>query len=192
MAATAPTTPTSPRQCVGAKLAGEQLTPPHEAALSEFNRYKASPDGYDKICRVCWSTYEKTRRARKAAAAEQAERAPGVAQAAEEARRHEAAAKTARQPATLIASGAKAPREYADQLALQAARGKAPGYATEEIGGVIYALPEAPEVVGTPEGQAALAACNGARATERRRREAERKREERARKKKAAAEAAQA
>ena len=56
------------------------------------------------------------------------------------------------------------------------------------IGGVIFALPEAPEAVGSAQGQVALAACNEARATERRRIDRDRKREERARKK--AAEAA--
>jgi hypothetical protein len=160
------------------------------AALAEFNRYSASKDGYDKICRVCWGTYEKTRRARKAEAAGE----PAPEPKAKRSRKAAVPAPEPEQlpPSTVVASGIKSPPQYADELAVAAGRGRAKGYTTETIGGLIYALPEAPEAVGSPEGQAALARCNEARATERRRRDAERKREERARKKASADEAAQA
>jgi hypothetical protein len=179
---------------VGAKLAGEQLTPPHVAALAEFNRYSASKDGYDKVCRVCWSLYEKTRRARKAA--EAGEPAPAAMPARSYRVKPDGTGLEAvapePPPSTVVARGIKQPPKYADQLAHRAARGKAPGYTTETIGGIIYALPEAPEAVGSPEGQVALQACNDARATERRRRDAERKREQRAAAKAAKAEQAPA
>jgi hypothetical protein len=151
------------KQCTGAKLAGEVLTSAHEAALADFNRYSASPDGLDRICRTCWSTYEKTRKARKAGQA-----APATGE-----------------PLVPVPAGPT----YANERAELAHRGRLGGYASELIGGVIYALPESPDVVGTPEGQAALAACNEARGAERRRLDRERKREQRARAKAAAAEA---
>jgi hypothetical protein len=194
MAATATTTPSDPRQCTGAKLAGDQLTEPHTAPLSEFNRYSSSKDGYDKICRVCWATYERTRKARKAEAAGEPVPMPKRAYRVkgDGTLQPVAPAEPASGPATVSVSGLQEPPKYADPLAVKAARGKAPGYTTEEINGTIYALPEGPEAVASAEGQVALEACNQARAAERRRRDAERKREERARKKAEATGATQA
>jgi hypothetical protein len=69
---------------------------------------------------------------------------------------------------------------FHDALARQADARKAPGYTTELVGNTIYAMPEGVDVLGTPEGQAALEALNTARANERRRRNTEAKRASRA------------
>jgi hypothetical protein len=82
-------------------------------------------------------------------------------------------------PATVaVVSPLRGPDKYADELARRARRGKAEGYTAELVGDTWHALPG--DAVSTPEGQAALARVNEARAVERRRRDAERKRAERA------------
>ena len=91
-------------------------------------------------------------------------------------------------PAAPAAPVAPATR-YADPLAERADKRQAKGYTTELVGTVIYALPEDVDVMGTPEGQAALEAVNTARANLRRQRNTDAKRASRAAAKEAASKA---
>lgn len=169
MASTAPTT----KRCPGFLPDGIQ---PHEAAATPevFNRNKGSKDGLSTRCRDCGNRYSKAWSAAKKRGEEFSVKAP-AAQAAEA-----PAPAPVAPPASLHVSDPKPTPQYANELAVQAGRGRAKGYTTTTIGGLVYALPESSEAVASAEGQHALATVNEAKAAARRAADAERKRNERA------------
>lgn len=151
----------------------------HEVAADteHFGVNRSAKDGLGVYCRPCDRAYQKAWREAKARG--------------EKLNLRPAAGKPASAPATPTATvtvrTTRPSTVYHDQLAVDAARGKAPGYTAETIGGKVYALPTDPAIVKTPAGQAALAACNEAKLAERRKRDADQKRAERAAKKQPAA-----
>jgi hypothetical protein len=165
------TTTPATKRCPGFAPIGQA---PHDvpADAEHFGAHKGSKDGLQVYCRTCDRAYQKAWRESKAA------KAAGTAPAAAA----PAAGEPQLPPPTVRVSPTRATPVYHDELAQRAAKGKAPGYGTETIGGVIYALPTNGDVT-TDEGQAALAATNEAHAAARRKRDAERKRAERAAKK---------
>jgi hypothetical protein len=173
-----PTTPQAP---------GAYRQEPHEvpADLEHYTSNKGSKDGLSTRCKPCGNAYGKAwaaaKRKGEAFSTRQlkaeTQTAPERAAAVAELQMERAAAAP---PPTLAVAGVAAPTVYHDELAVRAARGKAAGYVTEEVNGIVFALPSGNGAVNSEEGQAALEALNNARATERRRRDAERKRAERA------------
>jgi hypothetical protein len=187
----ATTAPTATKRCPG--FAPGAIAP-HElaATLENFNSNKGSKDGLSTRCRVCGNLYGKAWAAAKKQGEKFSVRAnpPLVAVIVEEPGEElqPGAAQAAAKPATLHVEAPSIP-QYADVLAMRAGKGRVKGYTLEQVGGLIYALPVAPQVVASEEGQAALELVNQARAADRRKRDAERKRAERAAKKARAAEA---
>lgn len=205
--APAMTTATAPAQgtkrCPG--IASLELAA-HELAgtLENFSANKSLPDGLAVRCRVHDQLYGKAWNAAKKAGAKFSGKAGApVPQAALEALGYSSgmpqqqvvhpdgspvfmataeqrAEREAVAPATVHVSPLRGTPQYASELAMRADRGRAKGYSTEQVGSLIYALPEDAGVLGTPEGQAALELVNEARKAERRRADAERKRNERA------------
>jgi hypothetical protein len=177
---------TATKRCPGFAPDG---TLPHEvpADLEHFNSNKGSKDGLATRCKPCGNKYGKAWTAAKKAGEQFSVKANVplvVALAGEpEAMPTRSYATTedgaAIDPATLSVAAVKAGPEYHDDLAVRAARGRAEGYTTEEIDGVIYALPINGSAE-TPEGQAALEAINAATVAARRKRDRDRKREQRA------------
>jgi hypothetical protein len=174
-----PTTPPEP---------GEYRQAPHEVAanLEHFASNRGNKDGLATRCKPCGNAYGKAWAAAKRKGEAFSTRQPKaepiavtVPDISDPSIPDEELAMKA-PPPTLAVAGVAAPTVYHDDLAVRAARGKAHGYVTEEVNGVVYALPSGNGAVRSDEGQAALEALNDARATERRRRDAERKRAERA------------
>lgn len=195
----APATATATKRCPGFASGG---MPPHElaATLENFYSNKGNKDGLATRCRVCGAAYGKAWAAAKKAGVPFSSKAnaplvalpAGALEAPEDAALADAgialsnaAAEKVRAeeppPATLHVARPAGTPQYADELAVKAGRGRAQGYTTETVGGLIYALPESQEAVSSDEGQAALELVNSARAADRRRRDADRKRQERAR-----------
>lgn len=139
------------------------------ATGENFSTNKSMKDGYATRCRRCDGAYGKAwLAAKKAGTTFSAKVAPGEPVPAAPA------------PAAPAAQEAR----YADELAERLAGALQPGWTTEVVAGVVYALPDG-ESVSTPEGQAALELVNKARVAERRRRATEAKRAQRARAKEA-------
>lgn len=158
---------------------GEYRQEPHSlsADTTNFNSNKGSKDGLSVRCRPCGNAYGKAWAKAKKAGTAFSLRAQRASVAGEE----PAAAGIADAPPSVVSvSAVAAAPKYHDQLAVAAHRGKAHGYTAELVGDTWYALPSGNGEVTSPEGQAALAAVNEARANERKRRDAERKRAERA------------
>jgi hypothetical protein len=194
---------TATKRCPGFAPDG---TLPHEvpADLEHFNSNRGSKDGLATRCKPCGNKYGKAWAAAKAKGESFSVKAnvPLVAVLAEEpvpdpdpvaereALEREAIDEPrAGEPSTLNVASVKSGPTYHDDLAVRAARGKAPGYQPEEVDGVIYALPVNGTATDTGEGQAALAAVNAARDEARRKRQREAKRTQRANAKAKAAQA---
>jgi hypothetical protein len=152
------------------------------ATSEHFCKNTTQRDGLSARCRVCVSAYSKARTA--------AKKAGGTFSARPQQVSHPDGTPvfmaTAVQRAEREAATEPPTATYHDALALEAEQGRAKGYTSELVAGVVYALPTDAATQGSPEGQAALGVANAARDAERRRRDAERKRAERAAKKAAA------
>lgn len=155
---------------------GEYHQPAHElpADLANFNSNKGAKDGLSSRCRQCGNAYGKAWAAGKRAAA----KGEAITMPTRTYQITEAGSLEPEQPAVRV-SAVPPPEQYHDQLAVDAKRGRAPGYSAELVGDTWYALPTNGDA-SSDEGQAALEAVNAARLTERRRADAERKRLSRA------------
>jgi hypothetical protein len=174
----APTISIATKHCPGV---GSLDLPAHDLPATgvHFSTNKSMKDGFASRCRSCDNAYGKAWLAAKKAGTKfsaKASTAPAVdLQEARSERR----------------IGARAAAAAADDLAARLQPSLRPGWTTEIVGGIVYAIPST-EDTSTPEGQAALELVNKALDENRRAAAAAAKRAQRARAKAAAVAAATA